>query len=143
MVITSEEMTFVQDENLVTFSGDVVVIREDMTIKSDFLDIHLADTNGGPGEGAMRNIKTIVARGKVRITQEDMVGTSERAVFFVDKELLQLEGGARLTQAQNAISGEVIKFHMAQNRSEVLSSDEGRVEAIFFTREDRPDEAGE
>ena len=44
-----------------------------------------------------------------------------------------MEGNPILRDGQNTVRGDVIKFYIHENRSEVLSGTQRRVEAIFYS----------
>jgi lipopolysaccharide export system protein LptA len=71
----------------------------------------------------------------VRLEREGRVGTCARAVFDMEQQLITMEGDPVLEDGKNRISGKVIRFHLADNRSEVIGDGNERVKATFFTPE--------
>lgn len=133
--ITSDSMAYEPGENLVRFTGSVKAVREDWTITAQELAIAFKGKAGAgagvddldPGE-----MEKITARGAVRILRGESVGTCETAVYDVDRGVFTMQGNPKLTEGKNSISGEVIRFYLKDNRSEVVGGKK-RVNATFFT----------
>ncbi|MCK5308441.1 MAG: hypothetical protein KAJ73_07520, partial [Zetaproteobacteria bacterium] len=71
--ITADRMDAVRGDNMVIFSGNVVVSQRDFTLHSNKLTVYYT-----PGGGEVREI---VAVGGVRIVQPEREATSEKAVY--------------------------------------------------------------
>ena len=66
-------MEFDQTKSTITYKGRVVTIQGDMTIRSEILTADYTPD--------MKQIKQIVAEGKVNATQGNRVATGDKAVF--------------------------------------------------------------
>jgi lipopolysaccharide export system protein LptA len=138
--ITSERMTYLQQGQKVIFEGNVQVTRPDFTLASERLTVFFSQVKDQAGaEGSLPagagEIRRIEAEGKVRLEREGRVGTCARAVFDMEQQLITMEGDPVLVDGKNRISGKVIRFHLADNRSEVIGDRNERVKATFFTPE--------
>jgi lipopolysaccharide export system protein LptA len=132
-------MTYAADSGLVTFTRSVYVSRPDFELWADSLTVHLKPAErreqaGGNAVSGMAagDIERIVADGNVRMKKEKNSSTSGKATYVADTETLILEGSPRLTDGENVIAGEVVRYYMRENRSEV-SGGKGKVEAVFST----------
>jgi len=96
-----------------TFSGDVTVVRDNYRLTCDRLIIYYTPD---------QKIDRLVATGDVKVVEGDRVVTAGRAVFDNKRELLTLTEDPVLTQGQNVLRGEVIRFD--------LPSDQVRVERV-------------
>jgi lipopolysaccharide export system protein LptA len=138
--ITSERMTYLQQGQKVIFEGKVQVTRPDFRLTSERLTVFFsqgkeqAKTEGALPVGA-GEIRRIEAEGQVRLEREGRVGTCARAIFDMEQQLITMEGDPILEDGKNRISGKVIRFHLADNRSEVIGDKNERVKATFFTPE--------
>jgi Uncharacterized protein conserved in bacteria len=141
--ITADGMTYEADKRVVSFSKSVHVFRPDFELWSDKLVVHLKpvdkkegeEESASPTEGmAAGDIERIVATGNVRMKRDKNSSTSELATYTMDTEVLVLEGNPRLSDGENVISGEVVRYYMRENRSEVVRGKKP-VEAIFTTTE--------
>lgn len=152
--ITSDEVNFDQNNQKVTFSGNVVVTRQDMIMKSNKLTVFLildkpknADKSDPAGQEANatparpsanvapKEIDRIVATGNVRINRGTREGICQTATYVTKTNVVTMEGDPLLreTDTKNQISGEVILFNLTTNQSQVLRGKNKRVEAVFFT----------
>ena len=145
--ITSQAVLFDQNSDVVTFSGDVVVARQDMTITSDTLLVYLVDqknkgasseSENGAAARSTKDIDRIVAKGNVRIEQLNREGLCETATYLSKENTVTMEGNPMLMEkdTKNQITGETIIFNMTTNQSRILSGKNKKVEAIFYSTEE-------
>lgn len=136
MKVRSESMVFDQQKNTVVFTGDVHAVREDFDIRAREIVVHLAESGQEQQAAAgadMGEIERIVAKGAVRIENQGRIGTSETAVYDVERGVLVMEGDPVLTEGENRISGKIVRIYLREDRSEVEGGDGRQVEALFFT----------
>jgi len=148
--ITSDKMVYSQTDNAVIFLGNVHGTQKDMAIWSTKLTAFFAKKDPkaqkdakdqkaqqGGQDGAPGNfgdkIERIVAEGNVRMVAGKNEGACSKLIYFVADGVLRMEGNPILRDGQNTVRGDVIKFYIHENRSEVLSSTQRRVEAIFYS----------
>ncbi len=146
--ITAQKMRYHKSDNLVTFLGNVHVDRENFELWSEKLTIYLSkemksgakkeDSIQGPaGEG---QFDKIVAQDNVRLKKGDYEATSSKATYEKDKEVIVLEGDVLITENKNRIKGDKVRFYLNENRSEVLSSPQKQVEAVFYSKDQKEQE---
>lgn len=141
--ITADGMTYEADAQQVTFTKGVHVTRPDFEMWADKIIVYLkpAKAKEPVEEGAAAvadslaagDIDRMVATGSVRMKRDKNVSTSGRATYTMDTAVLVLEDNPRLTDGENVITGEVVRYFMNENRSDVLSGPKKRVEAVFTT----------
>lgn len=139
--ITSDSMSYLAGQQQVVFSKNVHVKRPDFELWADTLTVELkpsqkkeqTDSGSLPEGLAAGDIKRIIAQGNVRITREGRKGTSSKAVYTVDEGLFVMTGNPKLTDKENTISGEIIRYFTKENRSEVVGGGGKQVEAVFST----------
>lgn len=129
--ITSEKMTFSENKNRITFSGNVKVVRLDITLTSDTLTAMLK-SGGDSLKNTQDKIKEIIATGSVKVNMNNRKGSCDKLTFVVGDSIILMEGKAKLQDGSNLVQGNLIKFYLKDNRSEVVGG-ENPVEAIFFT----------
>lgn len=148
--ITAENMTYEADARKVTFDHNVHVNRPDFDMWSNRLTVFLkppkAKDTAQDGTSATDSLATgdidyLVASGNVRMKRDKNQSTSDKATYTMDTAVLVLEGNPRLHDGENIITGEVVKYYMNENRSEVLGGAKKRVEAVFSTS-DQPTREG-
>jgi len=157
--ITSDRMVYSQTENAVVFIGNVHGTQKDMAIWAAKITAYFTEKNdgkagqkgqkdqkggqkggqeagqaGGQGDFGSK-IDRIVAEGSVRLVSGKNEGACSRLVYHVADGVIRMEGNPILRDGQNTVRGDVIKFYIHENRSEVLSGTQRRVEAIFYQQD--------
>lgn len=153
--ITSDRMVYSQNENAVIFLGNVHGTQKDMAIWAAKITAYFSErpkdaksdkgTRGAaekqqarkppqaPGDsGVGDKIERIVAEGSVRLVAGKNEGACAKLIYFVPEGVLRMEGNPILREGKSTVRGDVIKFYLHENRSEVLSGTKKRVEAIFY-----------
>ncbi len=129
--ITSKKMTFSENKNRIIFSGNVKVVRLDVTLTSDTLTAMLK-SGGDSLQDTQNKIKEIIATGRVNVVMNNRKGSCDKLTFVVGDSIILMKGNAKLQDGPNLVQGNLIKFYLKDNRSEVVGGDKP-VEAIFFT----------
>ena len=148
--ITAARLEAEQVKGIVTFSGSVKAVYGDATLYSDQLQV-LFKTKPEPSKGAAKppqekteqsplgemgaeKIDRIVAKGNVRMVQEDRVATGSEAIYYKDRDEVVLTGNPQLWRAENTLKGERIIFNLETNKVLVESSPQRRVEALLYSQ---------
>lgn len=113
---------------LAVFTGRVVSKQDDITIYSDRLEIYY-------GEGK-DEVDKIIAIGNVRILQTNRIGTGGHAVYESKLGKVTLTINPRVTQDKDTVTGKVIIYYLDEDRSEVQSGENTRVEAVVHPKSD-------
>jgi lipopolysaccharide export system protein LptA len=148
-----------QQEGIIIFSGQVKAIYGDSTLYSDQLRVYFK-TKPAPAKGAApapqkqaeqsplgdlgaEKIDRIVAKGNVRLVQEDRVATGDEAIYYKDRDEVVLTGNPQLWRAENTLKGERIIFNLKANKVLVESSPQRRVEALLYSQGTSEGKAGQ
>lgn len=140
--ITSDQLTYIAEKQRIVFEKNVHVDRPDFRLWADRLTVLLkppkdgqakTDTRkGGLPEGmAAGDVDRIIAERNVRMESQGRTGTSDKATYTIDDGVLLMEGNPRLTDGDNTVTGETIRYFTEENRSEVKGGSKKRVEAVF------------
>jgi lipopolysaccharide export system protein LptA len=149
--ITAARLEADQKEGFVVFIGEVKATYGDSTLYADRLWVYFKPKPPAPkgaapppakepsepsplGDLGGDKIDRIVAKGQVRLVQEDRVATGEEAVYYKDRDEVVLSGNPQLWRAENTLKGERIIFNLTTNRVLVESSPQKRVEALLYTQ---------
>lgn len=111
IVITSNHMEAEKLGEKVTFSGNVELKKEGMTVTSDQMVVFY-----DPGS---KNIREIVARGNVVVRKEGRIALANLATYSLREEKIVLTGDARIIENENQVGGEKIILFMRDDRSVV------------------------
>jgi lipopolysaccharide export system protein LptA len=134
MAITSRSMTVKNLDQRVIFDRDVLVVKGDMDLYADRVEVVLAqpsktDTSnpalgGGPDMLSENNIELIVAEGRVKVVQGKKTATADHAVYHRADETVVLTGRPETWEEGVRIQGSKITILLKEQRSIV---DESRV----------------
>jgi lipopolysaccharide export system protein LptA len=136
--VTADRLVTNSESQNAEFIGNVYAIRENMTIRCDSLKIFYTDASvqgaqSQPGEGSIRRI---VADGNVEINFDNQTATTQRADWSPQDQTIVLSGpGSKIVSGKNSITGAKITLHQENNRIQVESGSDGRVEAQFYSNE--------
>lgn len=123
LVITADRMELRRKENLIVYRGNVLAERGDVKIRSDVLSARY-----DAGDGALQ---TVVAEGKVRVSQGAREMTGDKAVFDDSKETITVSGNTVMRDGDNSVSGGRVTIYLDEDRS-VVENRGGRVKAVIF-----------
>ncbi len=148
--ITAARLEADQTKGLVIFSGSVKAVYGDATLYSDQLRVYFKPKPESPkgaakppqektdqsplGDMGAEKIDRIVAKGNVRMVQEDRVATGDEATYYQDRDEVVLTGNPQLWRAENTLKGERIIFNLATKKVLVESSPQRRVEALLYSQ---------
>ena len=118
--ITSDQLTYIAEKQLVIFDKNVHVVRPDIEIWASRITVYLKPPKGDAQK--KENEKGGMPAGMV-------AGDVERIV--AERSVLLMEGDPRLTDGENTVTGETIRYFTEENRSEVMGGSKKRVEAVF------------
>ncbi len=109
IVITSRRMEADKLGDKVTFTGDVVLKKEGMTVNSDSMVVFY--------DVPTKDIREIEAFGNVVVRKEGRIALSDRASYNSREEKIVLTGNARIIEGENQLGGERITLFMRDDRS--------------------------
>lgn len=128
--ITSDRMIYDENGKVVSFVGNVVAEHGQLTLWASKLSAFFS--SNGKKIGA-DSVDKIIAEGSVRVKKENTEGTCGKLTYQVEEQILKMEQNPLLQDGPNSLTGEVINFHVRDNRSEVIGGKGQRVKAIFMT----------
>jgi lipopolysaccharide export system protein LptA len=133
--ITADWMEVDQAKNTITYKGRVVTVQADMTMRSETLTAYY--------DPEMKQMKQIVAEGKVNATQGNRVATGEKAVFDDKTKTVTLTGSPVMRQGNSQVSGVKVVYYMEQDRAVAEGDGKIRVQATVFPEELKNREPGD
>jgi lipopolysaccharide export system protein LptA len=133
--ITSDWMEVDQKKNTITYKGRVMTVQAEMTMRSETLTAYY--------DPEMKQMKQIIAEGKVNATQGNRVATGQKAVFDDQAKTVTLTGSPVMRQGNSQVSGVKIVYFIEQDKSIVEGDDKLRVQATIFPEELKSREQGD
>jgi lipopolysaccharide export system protein LptA len=148
--ITAARLEADQIEGIIVFTGQVKAVHGDVTLYADQLRVYFKPKPETPkgaakppqekveqsplGDLGAEKIDRIVAKGNVRMVQEDRVATGTEAIYYKDRDEVVLTGNPQVWRAENTLKGERIIFNLKTNKALVESSPQRRVEALLYSQ---------
>lgn len=139
MTIRSNTLEIEGNRNVVTFSGDVDVERDDFTIHCDKILLYYQNPQGD-GSAAMENrrVDKIIATGHVKIVLADGgSATAEEAVYYQGDEKVVLTGMPIVRQNNDFVEGTKITLFVKEKRSIVEGSKDKKIRAVLYPKAER------
>lgn len=139
--ITAKSMTAGNTDHRVIFEGDVVLKKGEFVLKTDRLEVTLAEADPsslgtgqeppvleGLGKGP-QSISKIEAIGNVRVEQGERRGRADRAIYDQNAEKVILLGQPEVWSQEYRVSGTRMIFYLKEQRNVVEDS-----EAVVFPK---------
>ena len=119
LTIEGDSAVFLQEQKTVEYAGNVVAFMDGMRINGDRVLVEMnADrveritTTGAPASFWQQQ----------NAAERDTTATADTIVYLPDTSLLELSGGASLTQEGNAVSSAFIRYNLALGQLDAGSS---------------------
>jgi lipopolysaccharide export system protein LptA len=125
IVVTSAHMKADKLGERVTFSGEVTLKKEAMTLNSDSVTVFY--------DAGTRAIREIEALGNVIVRKEGRIALASRALYYSKEEKIVLTGDARIIENDNQLGGERITLFIRDDRSIVEGGN------VLFYQEKQPE----
>jgi lipopolysaccharide export system protein LptA len=152
--IDADRLDVFDRENKAVFTGSVVAVQGESTMRCTTLTVFYergaggaaAGTRGAAGGGAENAIKQIDCAGPVTVTSKDQVATGDNAVFDRVANKVIMTGNVALSQCQNVTRGDRIVYDLnsgvANIESTATATKPGRVQALFVPGGDKQPSQG-
>jgi lipopolysaccharide export system protein LptA len=153
--IEAQQLDVRDKDKVAIFSGNVVVVQGDTTMKCKTLHVFYDqdESKGAPSKGTMKaaqpgpggkqGIKRLEARGGVIVIQKEQTATGETGIFEMKTNTVTLVGGAQgvvVTQGTNVLRGERLVVDLSSGYARVESGKGRTVQGIFSTNKEEKDE---
>lgn len=119
ITITSQKVDFDNQKKEAIYSGEVKVVKGDITLTADTIKVLFG--------GADQGVKLIQADGRVRIWWKDRYAEAEKGVYDDQSQTLILTGSPKTWQNENMVKGDKISYDLVEDKVVV----EGGVETII------------
>jgi len=140
--IVSDRLDAYREKDLVRFSGNVVATQGDRVIKSDTLELYFKKKAEGTAPAAgdaakAGDIDRIVAKGNVRITENERIVTGEQAVYLNNEQRIVVTGNPVMREGNNVITGDRVVVLLNEDRGVVEGTTGKRVTATIYPDESK------
>jgi lipopolysaccharide export system protein LptA len=127
--ITSQRLEADYQKKLITFIGDVVARQKEFTLYADRLLLFIAE------EG--EEIDKILARGNVRMVQDNRKATCHEATYYHRQGKVVLQGEPVVREGENWVSGKRIIYYIEEQRSVAEGEGGERVKITIVPRQEK------
>lgn len=135
--IDSNKLEVFDKENRATYSGDVVVVQGQTTVRSSTMTVHyVSNKTGNSGAAAtsaagQNSIRKIDFEGPVSILSGTQSATSKFMTYDAQAETVTLTGNVIISDCDNVQRGERAVYDVKTGRATVDAGGKGRVQGIF------------
>ena len=141
--IDAGKLDYFDKEQKLVYTGDVVAVQGETTLKASILTIFLQRSNpdqagapapaaAGPAPGAGSSVKHMEADGPVTMISKDQVGTGDHATYDKAENKIYLIGNVTLSQGTNITQGDRLVYDLTTTRAQVFSGNTtARVKSVF------------
>ncbi len=137
--IEADRMISQEQKNSVIFLGNVDASQGNLTIRCQEMTVYYTQDKGKKkGRNSSSEVKKLICRKNVEITQGDWLGTGNRMDYFARDRKVILSGNAKAWQGPNMVSGKTITYYLDEKRS-IVEQDRkksGRVTAVIHPESD-------
>lgn len=109
IVITSNRMEADKLGDTVTFTGDVTLKKEGLTLAADSMIVFY--------DSGTKDVREIDAHGNVMVRKEGRIAFSNDAYYYAREEKIVLTGDARIIENDNQLGGDKITLFLRDDRS--------------------------
>ncbi len=124
--VTADTFTINEAQSAATFSGNVVVVRDDLTVWANEVNVLYA-------AGGTSTIKSLTATGRVRLKTSEQDATGDSASFDPNSQILRLSGNVTVVNASGTLNGPELVLNLAKGTTTFSSKGGGRVTGVFVT----------
>lgn len=140
IAIDADKLQVFDKEQRAVYSGNVVVVQGDTTMKAAHMTVFYernnqeaqATENAGGGPGGAQ-LKRVEAKGDVVITSKDQVAKGDNGVLDRENDRMILTGNVSLSQGDNITKGEKLFYNLSTG---IATVEGGRVRSLLVPGSD-------
>ena len=141
--IDANKLEYFDKEQKAVYTGNVVVVQGESSMKSGVLTIFLTKTvkDGAvsPAQGAPQGaagggteVTRMEATGSVTVVQKDQVGTGDKGIYDKVANKVYLIGNVTLSQGPNVTKGDKLTYDMEKGTALIESANGVPVKGLFI-----------
>lgn len=148
--IDADKLDVLDKENKAVFSGNVVAVQGETTVRCSVMTVLYEGraggqggaasgraatpapaTNGGNGQANDSSIKRILCKGPVTVVSKTQAATSDNAEFDRANNVVIMTGNVALNDGPNITRGEKLTYNTVTGVANVETNKGGRVQGFF------------
>lgn len=141
--ITADKLEVFQEESRAVFSGNVIVIKGEMVMKANMMNVFYAPSENQtsqPESGSFgSSIKKIIAKGNLFVTNKLETISGDKGVYEASTDIINITGDVVLTKEKNIIKGSHLTYDMKTGKSKIIGGDnnKNRVRGLFVPEDSK------
>jgi lipopolysaccharide export system protein LptA len=139
--ITATELDYYDKDQKLVYTGNVVAVRGDTTLKTPKLTVFLTPKQHGadtPQVSSSDRIRRMEAMGPVTLISKDQVARGDTGIYKKADDKVYLDGNVSLTQGSNVTLGDHIVYDLHTSEAVVT----GHVRSLFLPDGDKGNASG-
>ncbi len=146
--IDSNRLEVFDKENRAVYSGDVVVVQGQTTVRSTSMIVHyITNKTAGstaPAGAGQNSIRKIDFEGPISVSSGTQAATGKFMTYDAQAETVTITGNVIISDCDNVQRGERAVYDVKSGRATVDSGAKGRVQGVFTPgSDDKKKAAGE
>jgi lipopolysaccharide export system protein LptA len=136
--ISAAKLDYYDKEQKLVYSGNVVAVRGDATLKTPLLVIFLDPKQPGARSGppsSTSQMRRMEAAGPVTLISRDQIATGDSGTYEKTNNKVYIDGNVSLTQGPNVTKGDHIVYDMNTRQAVVT----GHVRSMFLPNSEPDD----
>src|SRR5271154_432191 len=136
--IVAAKLDYFDKEQKLVYSGNVVAVRGDTTLKTPLLVVFLTPKQSGAHSRAPSStnaVRRMEAAGPVTLISKDQVATGNSGVYVKGDDKVYINGNVSLTQGPNVTTGDHVIYDVKTGQAVVT----GNVRSMFIPDSDSGD----
>ncbi|MBI5014072.1 MAG: lipopolysaccharide transport periplasmic protein LptA [Deltaproteobacteria bacterium] len=109
--VEARSMDLLAADNVVVFQGDVAARQGEVTLHADRVEVR--------ADPKTREIRSVKAKGSVRLHKGDIVAAGDEAVYDAVQGVAVLTGSPKVWRGKDVVAGDKITLYLAEDRSVV------------------------
>jgi len=129
--INASKLDYYDKEQKLVYSGNVVAVRGDTTLKTPLLVVFLNPKESGARPGppsSSSQMRRMEAAGPVTLISKDQIATGDSGIYEKAEDKVYLDGNVSLTQGPNVTKGDHIVYDVKSGQAVVT----GHVRSMFL-----------
>jgi lipopolysaccharide export system protein LptA len=135
MNISAAKLDYYDKQQKLVYSGDVVAVRGDTTLKTPLLTIFLDPKQPGAPPGppsSTSQMRRMEASGPVTLISRDQIATGDFGIYEKNNSKVYIDGNVSLIQGPNVTKGDHIVYDLNTHQAVVT----GHVRSMFVPDSD-------
>lgn len=130
--IVAAKLDYYDKEQKLVYSGNVVAVRGDATLRTPSLVVFLNPSSTSAATGSSNRVRRMEAAGPVTLVSKGQVATGDSGIYERAEDKVYLNGNVSLSQGPNVTKGDRIVYDIKTGQAVVT----GHVRSMFIPNDE-------